>query len=449
VTRDAATNRPDTPTDDRWLYAWAVGYAAVGAASVLLPLYALSLGADAFHVGLMASSAAFAGVPGALLWGRLAGRTGRRRPFVVVALWATASVLTVTPFLSDPRSLVAANAVLWFFVSAAAPVLNLVVVEGVPESEWDGRIARLNALQGYGWLAGLVVGTVWTLVAPRFLGPVAAQRLLVGGLGALSLAAVGLFGRWYPAAPTTSPARFARRYRTLGREGWGAGRTMRAMPYGQSRIYWGLRSLRPGRLREKFGLPLAGYLAASALFAAGFSVFWGPMPAHLVDLGFGDGTVFVLFLVGTVGSTVCYEPVGRLTRRVAPHGLQFGALAFRAALFVATAFLAGSLLVGVSFAAIGVTWAVIAVTTTGIVTRLAPPPVRGDALGLVAALAGLGGGVGNAVGGLAAETAGPVATFGLAAAAVVAGGLLGTFAVVRGDRPAPGGTTGRPTGCDE
>ena len=48
--------------DDRWLYAWALGYVPVGLASLLVSLYALSLGASAFDVGLLASTAAFAGV---------------------------------------------------------------------------------------------------------------------------------------------------------------------------------------------------------------------------------------------------------------------------------------------------------------------------------------------------------------------------------------------------
>lgn len=427
------TGPSDTPADGRWLYAWATGYAAIGGASVLLPLYALALGGDALVVGVMAATAAFAGVPGAFLWGRLAGRNKRRRPFVVVALVATAVVLLVSPLLTGPGALVAANAVLWFFVSAAAPVLNLVVVEGVPESKWDGRIARLNALQGYGWVAGLVVGAGWTVFAPAELSPVAAQRVLLLGLGGLCLVAVALLIRWYPASPTTSSDRFLRGYRRLSREHWGAGRTIRAMPYGPARIYWGVRALRPGRLRDNFGGPLLGYLAASTLVSAGFAVFWGPMPAHLVALGFDDGTVFLCFLVGTLGSTVCYEPAGRLVARYAPHRLQVGALGLRAALFVLTAFLTATTLVGAAFAAIGVTWAVIAVTTTGIVARLAPPRLRGDALGLVAALAGIGAGVGNTVGGAVAAATGPLPTFGLAAGVVVAGGTLAAVAVGRSD----------------
>lgn len=71
---------------DRWLYGWGVGYAAVGGASLLVPLYALELGGGPALVGLLAAAAAFAGVPGALLWSRLAERADRRRPFLLATL---------------------------------------------------------------------------------------------------------------------------------------------------------------------------------------------------------------------------------------------------------------------------------------------------------------------------------------------------------------------------
>ena len=422
----------DTPKNDRWLWAWAAGYAAVGGASVLLPLYALSLEADAFYVGLMASTAAFAGVPGALVWGKIAGKTGRRRPFVLLGLVATAAVLVLSPLLRSPAALVVANATLWFAVTAASPVLNLVVVEGIEQSKWDARIARLNTFQGYGWLAGLVIGTVWTGLAPR-LGytAISAQRTLLTGFGVLAVAATLLFLRFYPNATHVSDRRFLRRYRSLSRDGLRGDRYLRGIPYGPSRIYWGLRSLRTGRLSERFGRPLLGYLAGTALFSAGFAVFWGPMPAYLTDIGFSDGVVFLCFLANTVGSTVCYDPVGRLMERYAAMGMQVGALVIRAALFVVTAFLVSQLLIGGALAAIGVTWAVVAVTTTGIVARLASDRLRGEALGLVVAVSGLGGGVGNAVGGAIAAATNTTVTFGLAAAVV----LVGCAVVVISIRP--------------
>ena len=420
----------DTPGDDRWLKAWAVGYAAAGGASVLLPLYALSLDAGAFLVGLMASTAAFAGVPGALLWGRIAGRTGRRRPFVLLALVATAAVLLVSPMLRGPVALVVANAALWFAVTAASPVLNLVVVEGVDQSAWDGRIARLNALQGYGWLAGLVVGTVWSGVAPRLgYSVVAAQRTLLFGFGLLAVAATVLFLRFYPAAAHVSDERFLRRYRSLSRENWRGDRFLRGLPYGPGRVYWGIRSIRSGKLSERFGRPLLGYLVATALFSGGFAVFWGPMPAHLTGIGFGDGAVFLCFLANTVGSTLCYDPVGRLMKRYEAVRMQVGALVARAVLFAVTAVLASQLLVGGVLAGIGVTWAVVAVTTTGIVARLAAERVRGEALGLVVAITGIGGGVGNVVGGAVAAATNPLTTFGLAGVIVVAGATLAVAVV--------------------
>ncbi|MFW5911469.1 MAG: MFS transporter [Halolamina sp.] len=399
---------------------------------MLLPLYALRLGGGAFYVGVMASTAAFAGVPGAVLWGRLASRSGRRRPFVLLALVATAAVLLVSTLLRSPAALVVANAALWFAVSAAAPVLNLVVVEGVEQAAWDARIARLNTLQGYGWLAGLVVCTGWTLVAP-WVGytSVAAQRTLLTGLGLLGVLATTVFVRFYPDVSSVRDQRFLRGYRSIGQSDLGAGRFVRAVPYGPSRIYWALRTLRGGPLSNRFGRPLLGYLLGTAVFHAGFSVFWGPMPAHLTDLGFGNGTVFLCFLGSTVGATLFYDPVGWLVEHFAPATLQYSALVTRAVLFVGTAFLATQLLVGSAFAAVGVTWAVIAVTTTGIVARLAPQHLRGEALGLVAALAGLGGGIGNAVGGALAAATNPITTFGLAAAVV----LIGTSIAVNAVRP--------------
>jgi hypothetical protein len=40
----------DATVSDRWLYGWAVGDAAAGAASLLVPLYVLALGGSALVV---------------------------------------------------------------------------------------------------------------------------------------------------------------------------------------------------------------------------------------------------------------------------------------------------------------------------------------------------------------------------------------------------------------
>lgn len=421
---------------DRWLYGWGVGYAAVGGASLLVPLYALALGGGPTLVGLLAAAAAFAGVPGAVLWGWLAGRTRRKRPFLLVTLGATALVLAVAPFLARPWPLLAANAALWFAVSAAAPVSNLVMVDGVPEGEWESRIGLLNAYQGYGWVAGLALGTVWTVIAPPVLGQLLALRALFAVLAVTAAVGGVLVYRRYPDPVRLSDVYFRRVYRRLSREGWGSGRVLRTVPYGPSRVYWGLATLRPERVRG-LATPLGRYLAAVTLFSVGFAVFWGPMPAYLTVEGFDEGTTFLLFLVGNLGSAVTYTRVARLADRTGPGPAQALALAGRVVLFpvvgVVGGLAFGAVALAACFALIGVSWAVIAVTTTTLVTRLAAPTARGEAFGAQAALVGVGSGLGSVAGGaLASALSYPVA-FALAAVIV----LLGAGALVAtGDRVA-------------
>ncbi|RDZ45766.1 MFS transporter [Haloferax sp. Atlit-19N] len=419
--------RSKTGNRDRWLFGWALGYAAVGASSLVVPLYAIELGANALFVGLIAATAAFAGAPGAVLWGRLAARAKRRRPFILVALVATAGALFLTATVSSPAAVLVANALLWFVVAAAAPVLNLIVVEGVPSKDWDRRFGVLNHYQGYGWLGGLVVGAVWSALAPRLFGldALAVQRrFLVAAAVAAALGAV-LVRVWYPERSTLSARRFARVSASIRRQSGLVGRSVRAVPYGPSRLYWALQSLDLDDLRARMSPELLRYLAAATLFFVGFSVFFGPLPAYLVGSGRSADEVFALFVLSSLGSAVSYAKVGAFAARHDPRRLQAGALATRGLAFPAVAVvgtqfaaLAALVTLGATFLVIGVTWAVIAVTATGMVTRLAPDRIRGEALGAYTALSSLGGGVGSALGGFVADAAGYVAAFGLAGVVV-------------------------------
>ena len=424
---------------DRWLWAWGLGYASIGAASLLLPLYAIELGADALLVGLMASTAAFAGIPGALAWGKLAGRTDRRRIFVCVALGSTAAVLAVVPLLDAPWHLLVANAAVWFFVAAAAPVLTLIVVDGAPASGWERRIGLLNHYQGYGWLLGLVAGAIWTGVTAPLVVTVTAQRLFFVLMALGAVVALALTLRWFPERQTLSSDRFRRLSRRIGRVGWGAGSYVRTVPFGPTRVYWALTAFDLRRLPSRVGTrsPLWGYLGAATLFFVGFSIFFGPLPAYLAGIGLGSDAIFVVFVCSSAGSAVCFARVGRVAERVNPLSLQSGSLVVRALAFPLVAVVGVVTIAPVSTAAIGllvflvgVTWAVIAVTATGMVTRLAPVTRRGDALGAYAAVGSLGGGVGSALGGWLATVFGFTYAFVVAAVVVLLGAGL-TIATVR------------------
>ncbi|MGQ4556204.1 MFS transporter [Halobellus sp. GM3] len=423
---------------DAWLYGWALGYVAIGAASVLVPLYAIDLGAGAFVVSLIAATAAFAGVPGAILWGRLASRTRRRRPFVLVALGLSGCVFLSFPFLGSPVTVLAANAVLWFVVAAAAPVLNLIVVEGYAAEQWNRRFGLLNHYQGYGWLAGLVAGGVWSAIAgPRFgLPALVSKRLFFVGSAVVAFGGILAVIAWYPEPPTISEQRFQRLSRRIRSGNGGAMRGARAIPYGPARVYWALRDVGLGRgslarLRTRFSESLVRYLLAATVFFTGFSVFFAPLPAYLVDVGYADDEVFALFIASSAASAVAYARVGALATDRDPFRLQVGALLFRAGVFpivavtgAAVAPPVGLLAVGALFLAIGVSWAVIAVTATGIVTRLSPAAVRSEALGAYTAITSLGGGVGSVLGGVLSDAVGYLPAFVVAGGCVVVAVLL-------------------------
>lgn len=414
---------------DRWLIAWGLGYAAAGASSLLVPLYAVALGAGPFLVSLLAATAALAGVPGALIWGRLADRTGRRRVFVLVALGAAAVVLAVLPTIRSVPVLIVTNALLWFVIAAAAPVLTLLVVDGRPVGAWEARIATLNTYQGYGWVLGLLAGAVWIPAAGRFLAPdVGLQTLFWVAAVAAGLGTVVAW-RWLPPEPQVSAARVANRPDVIARLDRGGGRYVRAVPFATTRLYWAIQWLRRNRLRDHLDRDLQAYLTAVVLFSTGFAAFWAPLPVYL-RTAFANEQVFWLFLATNLAAAVFYERVVDWIARFGPRRLQIGALGTRAVLFPLVGLVTIPLplvldlpVLLVAFGLIGLTWAVIAVTATGLVTRLAGRS-RGQALGLYTALAGLGGAVGSLLGGVVASLAGFLATFVLSAVLVAAGAAL-------------------------
>lgn len=125
-----------------------------------------------------------------------------------------------------------------------------------------------------------------------------------------------------------------------------------------------------------------------------------------------------------------YEPAGRLASRYDVRQLQTSALTVRAVFLPAIAIVAGvgSLLFGLGLVAIGMavvggTWGFMAVLGATIVTRLAPPQIRGEILGIHAALGAIAGGIGGILGGWVATA-----------------GYLGAFSVAGGARPRRCGT---------
>jgi len=411
----------------RWLYAWALAAVAFGGASLTVPLYVVELGGNAFVLGILFATASFVGVPGALVFGRLSDRTGRRRVFVLGAMAATATMAVAIPAVDSILLVVVFNAVLWLGFAAATPVLTLLVVADAPEREWTDRIARLNELQGIGWAAGLLVGFLVVAAGSTVLAVIDAQRLFFLVCAACSGVGFAIATRELPADPAPgrepAPRRLRRRVREADRF------TVRgaAFPFTPGRI--DVRRLRPRRFVARFTPDLAIYFGAVLLVFTGFGVFFASLPAYLGDLGYDSSGVFALYLLLNVGAAVAFGWAGRLARRYEVTALQAVALLGRGLAFPAVVLLGtggalvGSLALGTVFVLVGITWAVIAVTAATLVSRLSPPVIRGEALGVYGALVALAGGVGGLLGGTLAAS-GYVVAFGIAGALVGVGALV-------------------------
>jgi MFS family permease len=435
----------------RWLYWWALGSISFGGASLLVPLYIVQLGATPVQLGLLAASAALIGAPGAILFGRLANRVSSRRPLVLVTLTTVGVALAVIPLVSDITTVIVANAILWLVVASVSPVLTMVVVDDAPESAWSERIGLLNKYQGYGWAGGLVLGTVWPLVGSRLVGADAVTRALFWLLALCAAASVVGAARSLPHPAPDAHVTGDRKVRKVARLLATSRRGIRTSTFAFSpnRLYWSTRGLDPRRLRGRLNPALATYLLAAVLFFVGFAAFWAPLPLFLTGSGFDSGQVFGLYLASSLGSAVLYERAGTLATRYDVRLLQSGALAVRGLLFPAIALTVGLGAVtvefgaaGVGLAAIGLTWAIIAVVGTAIVTRLAPPTIRGEVLGIHTALSAVAGGVGGVLGGWAASFGYTVA-FAVAGGFVLVGaGLVLSLRAVSGGRRATSPTSG-------
>lgn len=417
---------------DRWLYAWGLGSIAFGGASLLVPLYIVQLGASPVELGVLAATAAVIGAPGAILFGRLADRVGHRRQLVVGTLATVAIALASIPLLTSVVAVIVANAALWMVVASVAPVLTMLIVDDAPESAWSERIGLLNKYQGYGWAGGLVLGTVWPLVGTRLGGAEAVTRTLFWVLAVCAGASVVGAARSLPRPDPDAHVTSERKVRRIARLLSGSRRGVKGATFvfSPNRLYWTTQKIHPRRLLERLNPALVTYLIAAVLFFTGTAAFWAPLPLFLTNTGFTSGQVFALYLASSLGSAVLYEGAGRLASRYDVRLLQSGALAVRGVLFPGIALIAGLGAVslefgvgGVGLAVLGLTWAVIAVVGTAIVTRLAPPSVRGEVLGVHTALGALAGGVGGVLGGWTAAF-GYLIAFGLAGGLVLVGAVL-------------------------
>ena len=127
-----------------WLYSSVFLYFSISVSSLLIPIYAIQLGSGPVTIGLLAAVSSFAQVPGAIIWGNLADRTGKKKNIIFISLVGMLLLFVGFSLTGSIYLIFVINAVLWFFISAATPVFTLMAVEGVHERYWNKKLAVFN-----------------------------------------------------------------------------------------------------------------------------------------------------------------------------------------------------------------------------------------------------------------------------------------------------------------
>lgn len=408
---------------ERWFFAFTFAFIAAGGASLLLPLFAATgLGGTVGQIGLMASVASLAGVPFSIIWGRLSDRSGRRKPFILLAFLGAGGALLLMSLTRSMTQLILLNALMNSFWVASAAVSTILAIEGVARDRWESRIGRFNRYTGAGWVSGLALGAVWSRLAARL--PDGGLRALFYPLAALDLAAAVLIfyslqerrarleQRGFPGVVVAMGNMLIERFR-----------------YAPFHLYY---LARPRRLLEllrrenRFGRKLTRYYSAVILIFMGLAAFFVPLPIFFREaLKMDNPVIYALWMVHSGTSTLFHSRAGRLAEQFGNWRVQWLALTVRMAIFPLAALLPRvppSLQVPsivLFFLFTGTTWAMTNVTSISITAKLAPEEAQGQALGVYNALIGVGWILGSLLGGYMADELGYLAAFSLASAFIL------------------------------
>ena len=380
-----------------WYGAMGLANLVVGTSSILVPLMvAQVLRGTVENVGLISSLASLMGVIGSLVWGRLSDAAHRRKMFVVMSYTMVAVSFAGMAFAHSLTTIAVLNMILNLFWVANASVSVLLVIENSDDSLWEEKISYLNQIGTLGWVSGLIFGSVALAVAsPRF-GEATAIRSVFGILALGGLVAAVLAARLIP---RTRPRFVHRRFRgSILALGNFIVERARFAPFhlyhrfNPRRLSALLRG-QGGLQRETKEFLLAVFLAFTA-----FNFFFVPLPLLLADrFGFSSSMVFFYYVVQNGAIVIAYPLAAQRVKHLGNKSVMTGSILARVLLFLlggvflfASTSVPSPVVLSLFFFLIGFSWSFFQLSSVAMISRLARPEYRGQALGLYNAVAGLG-----------------------------------------------------------
>ncbi len=421
----------------RWLWSFFLANVAGGISSLLVPLYVYFLGGSAGDVGAITALSSLAGVLGGLIWGRAADRTMSRRIFIVLGFGGFGSFYLFLPLVRHVGGLFWLSSGANFLWMAQAVVASLLILERLPQADWEEGLGRFNRYAAFGWMVGLGFGSLWTGLLPGTIGEGWALR----ALGVFTGLAAGGAALWICLSlPEPTRPKLERTF--VGTVVAVGNFLVERFRYAPARLYYLLGPRQILRLlqgKTRLGPELTLYFYGILLASTAFSIFFVPLPLYLRGkLGIPSGLVFALYIFHHGMNALSYSWGRRLITRIGHRPTQALGLTARMILFPLFSLLgrgtASMALIPVFFMLTGITWALFQLSGMAIVSRLAPKGAKGEAMGIYNSLLGLGGMVGAAAGGFLADRLGYAAAF-IAAGALI---FLSLPIILLESHPLPG-----------
>ena len=417
--------------DDRWYSSFFPYNIAGGSTSPMIPLFVTEgLKGTVAQVGVVSAISSIASVPANIIWGNLSDTTKKRKVFVLIGFLGLAIALFLMGISMDMGTYYFANFVLGAIAAAAAPVGTVLVLESFAKEEWAKRLGDFSRVTGIGWVAGLILGTIWLQLADGGDAMVMAMRGLFILASALCVVSIVLALKWVP-----EPSK------KLERQELDEVSTARVIHFERGRyaptkvlhiIRIGAKNLSP----VNFPRNLKTYYVVTLLAFTGFLTFYVGFPIFLSQqLGLSVSEVFLVYVASSLTSALTYTLAGRWTGDRGGKRVQLMAFSGRIILFPSVALvglfdltLAPLLLtVCVLHALIGFCWANLSVAGNTLVSNMAYKEHRTESLGVYNSIQGIGAILGSLIGGFVANYFGYLSTFLVASGFVIAGLVLLIF----------------------
>jgi MFS family permease len=359
-----------------------LGFTQNGLVPILLPLVAPGGSAAGVTYAAFSFLGLFAPVMGT--W---ADRTGRHRDLLIWGTVGSGVLFLLFNAASIPLRIVIAAGV-GLGAMAATTAGNVLAIQGLPETEWDGRVARLQRFISAGQVLGLVAAGVLAHSRPG-------DGFVFAGIALLAAGAIAF---------ATAPGRVPRDSRhkpaakpMVGGEAGAAAAHLHGHHVGWQELGAYLTMINRS-LRRFLIVWLVAYPAMN-----GFATLFPVAMTH--EFGMDPILPSSAYAIGVGISLLLYTPAGIATHRIGGGRMLMAGLAARLALLVVLAPLGvwregwTGWVILIGFGLIQFVWPLLSVAANSLSVRLAPE-ARGESVGLFNAATSLAASVGSLLAGV-------------------------------------------------